>query len=74
MTRTLRTALALGALASLAACNTIEGIGRDLGALGDAMTGSSERARSDSSSNRKIEDDGTLLGGPPKPPAGSQRP
>jgi predicted small secreted protein len=72
MNRTIRTTLAAASFAALAGCNTIAGIGADLGALGDAMTGSSERARQEGSSKTRVEDDGSLLGGPPKP--GSQRP
>lgn len=38
--------LVVAALACLtAACNTVSGIGKDLGAIGDALTGASEEAR-----------------------------
>jgi predicted small secreted protein len=37
--------LALSAAALLGACNTVEGFGRDLGTLGDALTGASQQAR-----------------------------
>jgi predicted small secreted protein len=37
--------LVLTSVALLGACNTVEGLGRDLGALGDAMTGASQEAR-----------------------------
>jgi predicted small secreted protein len=39
------TAVVLAALASLTACNTIAGAGRDVEALGRAVSDSAERAR-----------------------------
>ncbi len=37
MTRTLTRALVIFALTTLAACNTVEGIGQDLGKAGNAI-------------------------------------
>lgn len=39
MTRTLPRALVIIALTALAACNTVEGIGQDLGKAGSAIEG-----------------------------------
>ncbi len=47
--------LTLSAMALLGACNTVEGFGRDLGALGDALTGASQDARSGHSSTEELE-------------------
>ena len=37
--------VALGLLAMLAACNTIEGAGRDISSVGRAMTGAANEAK-----------------------------
>jgi predicted small secreted protein len=37
--------IALGLLAMLAACNTIEGAGRDISSVGRAMTGAANEAK-----------------------------
>jgi len=37
--------LALVSVLALAACNTVEGIGQDLRAVGESITGSAQKAR-----------------------------
>lgn len=41
----IRRIAALGLLAMLAACNTIEGAGRDISSVGRAMTGAANEAK-----------------------------
>jgi predicted small secreted protein len=40
-----QTILALLALAALAACNTMSGMGRDIESAGEAITGTSEKTK-----------------------------
>ena len=49
------TLAAVLAVLALAACNTVQGVGRDLQAIGDALTGTSEEAQGK---------DAELAGGP----------
>jgi predicted small secreted protein len=41
----IRRIIALGVLAVLAGCNTIEGAGRDISSVGRAMTGAANEAK-----------------------------
>ena len=45
MNRTAFRAALLLALAALAACNTVKGVGRDIGAAGDAVESAAEKTR-----------------------------
>jgi predicted small secreted protein len=76
----LKTGLAAAlAATTLTSCNTVAGMGRDLSAIGDAIAGTADQAKPSNqarSDRLRREDDGKLLGGPPKQPprSGSGRP
>ncbi|MEZ5939433.1 MAG: hypothetical protein R3C52_14640 [Hyphomonadaceae bacterium] len=57
---TFKSLAAASALLALAGCNTVAGIGKDLVAVGDVLTGASE----DAQKNPNTDADRELCGGP----------